>query len=950
MFESDRHDLTLFLDQSLTIVDYIDGEKLPFHGDITTAKNLEEVFSLSSDTKNWITAKHKGKFTGLILYREDEYNIELYRLNSTTPITANITPVKDTNSAFSSLALVDAGAIVLDKDLSIISSSSPCQEYFGIDIYSKIGETIWRAIPDLKQDLERPISQFLATNEYDFIQLHYKPTSKWFDIRCHKIKDDYIILFNDITRIKTLESKTKNNEAFLTKILDHIFDGLVVIDTSGEVILANKSIERISGYRSDELVGNNISMLMESDQGRIHNSYLDRGKNSKTPHVVNLRRTIKLRKKDGAFTSIDIAVTELKLADKLVFIGSIRDISKQLEQEKRITELARFPEENWNPVLKIEENGIVSYANPSSDILLSFWGVAVNDEAPVIYKDIAQGSISSGDPQLIQIDCGDTIYDVLFSPAQELRCVYVYGSDITKNVQYEKELLEHRTQLEAMIESRTRELANAKDEALLANQAKSAFLANMSHEMRTPLTAIVGYAETLLDDDLTEEERLKAADTIIRSSLHLKEIINDVLDISKIEAEKLDLENIETSVLSILNDVYSVMDPLAREKSLDFKITFESAVPKIIQTDPTRLKQILINLCSNAIKFTPTGSIEIRLSTLKNDNIKFSVIDSGIGIPAESLERIFDKFAQADSSTTRQYGGTGLGLSLSKQLAVMLGGNLEVSSELKKGSQFSVHINPGQYSDETINQFSQQRSSIKHGDIQTLSGRVLVVEDTPALQDLVKMMLSKLGLTPDLAENGKIGVEKATQGNYDLILMDIQMPELDGIKATEMLRESGYRSPIVAMTANATKRDKITCFDAGFSDFLSKPIDKEKLTDVLIKYLEKNMANNRANIKSELLNDEPDMLDLVKKFVDTLPNYISSLADARQKDNWDVMQTEIHKLKGLGGGYGYPLITELAMDIEDILKAGNYELVDEKLAVLSETMENIINTLEGTSK
>ena len=939
--------LTIFIDKNLSIVDYIDCENFPFRQELSINKQLIDIFTLAPNTIDWIQGEEKGTLSDLILYREDEYTIDLYKSERNIPVTVNIHPVNDAHTAFSSLALMNAGAILLDNELCIISSSSPCHRYFDSDLHSYIGAPLWNAIPELKKDLEIPFSRYRESENFEYLQIYYSQTSRWFEVRFHKVSNNYILLFNDISRIKNLEAASKDNEAFLHSILDHIFDGIIVIDTRGIVLLANKAVEKISEYKTEEIIGKNISILMEDKQGEKHDDYLSKGQNREKAHVVDLRRALTMRRKSGKIIPIDIAITQLQLKDKLVFIGSIRDISNQMEQEGRIKELARFPEENWSPVLRIDEDGTVSYANPSSDILLSYWGIDRGQKVPDSFHKIANLTINTGDPQLIQVDCGDTIYDVLFSPALEFRCTYVYGSDVTKNIRYEKELLEHRSQLEEMIESRTQELATAKDEALFANHAKSEFLANMSHEMRTPLTAIIGYAETLLDEDLDESERLKATDTIIRSSLHLKEIISDVLDISKIEAEKLELENIETQILDVLNDTYSVIEPLAREKLLNFSIEFQQAIPKTVHTDPTRLKQILINLCSNAIKFTEQGEIQIVLAPMDNGNIDISVIDTGIGIPTESLTKIFDKFTQADATTTRKYGGTGLGLSLSKQLALLLGGDLTVQSTSNKGSRFAVNFNPGICSNEYIDTFSSERSYLAaNADYIPLEGQVLIVEDTPALQDLVSMYLNKSGLSPDLANNGKEGVEMAMSGSYDLILMDIQMPELDGIRATEMLRQSGYSKPIIAMTANATKRDKINCFDAGFSDFLSKPINKQKLNEMLQKHLKKKDSNNMQAITSQMLDTDPDMIELIKKFVVTLPEFVETIDAAIGKQDWQSLSAEIHKLKGLGGGYGYPMLTDLSKEIEDIVRKETYELVNDKIATLKSIIDRIVAGVE----
>ncbi len=387
------------------------------------------------------------------------------------------------------------------------------------------------------------------------------------------------------------------------------------------------------------------------------------------------------------------------------------------------------------------------------------------------------------------------------------------------------------------------ELQKSKDEAEAANHAKTAFLANMSHEIRTPLTAILGYSEMLLDDDQSQEEIEHEINSIITSGKHLQQIINDILDLSKIEAGQLIVEYQDVSPTVFMNELDAILGSQVSEKGLSFYMEYHFPIPGTIRTDPTRLKQILLNLCGNAIKFTREGNINIAIQYLSDSNqLQITVADTGIGISAQEQNKIFSPFTQADNSTTRIYGGTGLGLCISKQLAKTLGGDITVTSEKGKGSKFTITIdvciekNKLEMMNATPVQEAPSSNKSAHQHIQ-LAGHILLVEDNPGNQQLITKSIRKIGLTVDIAENGKIGIEKALSGNYNLILMDMQMPVMSGLEAIRKLREQGYTVPIISITANAMQEDKSSCIAAGADNYLTKPLDFGHFYEVLSTYL-----------------------------------------------------------------------------------------------------------------
>jgi signal transduction histidine kinase/DNA-binding NarL/FixJ family response regulator len=408
-----------------------------------------------------------------------------------------------------------------------------------------------------------------------------------------------------------------------------------------------------------------------------------------------------------------------------------------------------------------------------------------------------------------------------------------------------------------LAQSRLLELANetirkAKEAAEAASVTKSQFLANMSHEIRTPLTAILGFTENLLDPALTEHDRRVAVKTVLRNGEHLLEIINGILDLSKIEAGRLEVELLRVSPVQLAADVVSIMRVRADAKGLPLLLKFEGAVPETILSDPTRLRQILLNLVGNAIKFTDSGRVELTVAladdATEKPQMQFRVTDTGIGMTAEQCARLFQPFTQADGSTTRRFGGTGLGLAISRPLARMLGGDVSITSVPGLGSMFTLAIDPGPLESvrllENPSEALAAEPEFAVTDLSNvrLSARILLAEDSPDNQLLISAFLRKLGADVDVGENGLQAVDMAlaadqTTAPFDLILMDMQMPELDGYGATRKLREQGYQRPIIALTANAMGGDQQKCLEAGCNDYASKPLDRLRLISQILEQL-----------------------------------------------------------------------------------------------------------------
>ena len=394
----------------------------------------------------------------------------------------------------------------------------------------------------------------------------------------------------------------------------------------------------------------------------------------------------------------------------------------------------------------------------------------------------------------------------------------------------------------------TAALEDAKVASDRATQAKSSFLANMSHEIRTPMTAILGFAENLLERDQTESDRLVSVYTIQRNGEYLIGIINDILDLSKIESGKMSVESIACEPCLVIAEVVSLLGVNSDAKGLQLTIEYKGEIPEVVQTDPTRLRQILINVVGNAIKFTEVGEVRIMTELVGDEPdplLQFDIIDTGRGMTAEQVEELFQPFTQADVSTTRQFGGTGLGLTISKRFAEMLGGGIHVhSTELSRGTTFRVLVATGPLHHAEMHTDPMSATVVtdstkpsENPALPCLQGqRILLAEDGPDNQRLISHVLRRAGATVSLAENGQTAIESvlaayAEDEPFDCILMDMQMPVLDGYEATAELRRKHFTLPIIALTAHAMASDRLKCIDAGCNEYQTKPIDRTALLE-----------------------------------------------------------------------------------------------------------------------
>ncbi|TYT74007.1 PAS domain S-box protein [Desulfobotulus mexicanus] len=693
--------------------------------------------------------------------------------------------------------------------------------------------------------------------------------------------------------------------------------------------------------------------------------------------------------------------------DRIVFHGIMLDVSnekqieiKLAESEEKFRFLVAY---SYDLIWTIKTDGVFSYISPSWKNILGYEpsNITGTKFQPLVHKE---------DVFLCEQYMEKTLFYKKALPGPQYRVKHADGTwrwhegninpvfsengNFLYFVGISRDINDQKLAEEALLK--------AKEQAETASKAKGEFLANMSHEIRTPMNAVLGMTHLLMDTELSEEQR-RYTENIQSGGKSLLTLINDILDFSRIEAGKMHLELMDFDLKSLLDDFKSTMALLANEKGLDFSIRIRPETPLLLRGDPARLRQILTNLTANALKFTQNGEIQISIAVEKEENqgvlLRFTVKDTGIGIPENKTDLIFNKFSQVDTSISRRFGGSGLGLAICRELADLMGGKTGVESLEGKGSSFwftaRFERTQSAEQDQRPGPASNDSQKLAHGKIPIpqFTGRVLIAEDNDTNLEVAKGLLKKFGIRADSVTNGLEALQSLENQTYDLILMDVMMPEMDGLAATEKIRKQelqGWlpdnvipgtdlpfsfprkKTPIVAMTAGAMPKDRERCLEAGMDDYIAKPVHPDELSRVLAKWLggvtpddtfdtssgaflylpEENESShlsgiksfpvfNRSALLSQLMHDEDLFKKIIKISIGSLFLLIQELQAALETDNGPAVHLQIHTVKAMASSINADALCVLAKKMEEAAKDGDMDTVRKGVAALEREFEKL---------
>ncbi len=553
----------------------------------------------------------------------------------------------------------------------------------------------------------------------------------------------------------------------------------------------------------------------------------------------------------------------------------------------------------------------------------------------------AQGRL--GQMQTVVLVLGTMVFVITYAFALVGKFIAIARHHLISSEDLERKVFQRNEQLQKANE----ELKNLAADLKRADEAKSTFLVNMSHEMRTPLTAIIGYADGIAQGDIIADEKHRAMAIIRNNGQHLLDIINDLLDISKIENGTLEIESKPFDPLALVHQLCDMVTAEVEAKQLKFSVIYRLPLPTCVLSDAKRMRQVLLNLVNNAIKFTHQGEIELMVKVV-DERLCFSVSDTGIGMNEQQLEQLFQAFSQEDLTKSRQYGGAGLGLNIVKALVDRLGGKIEVCSTQGQGSTFSVEFPLGALEyvqwledqaelDRWLAKINAEQGQVQKMAMPAVKGKVLLAEDHPDNQKLFVRMLERMGLEVFAVDNGFKAVQATLDNDFDLVLMDIQMPEMDGIKAFELIQNTCPSVPVVALTANAMQSDVSLYLNLGFKDHIAKPVDRKQFVDTVLKYL---------GVESELnIALDADELDEIKQqYVRRLVGRIADIKAAQANSDWEEIGKHAHAIKGSAGMFGFDDLSALGAQLELSVKNADQAQGQAQLGQLLAMCEEITTT------
>lgn len=659
---------------------------------------------------------------------------------------------------------------------------------------------------------------------------HIGPQRHWTLEEMHFARSitNFVSLALESMERERIELALRESEERTRLIVENALDAVITMDTRGFITGWNPQAEATFGWSSEEAVGQPLVTLIVPEQFReAHNSGLEYFRKTGEGAVLNKRLEISALHRDGHEFPVELAISPIQSQKGITFSAFLRNITDRKQSEEAVKSIAKFPDENPSPVLRVSQDGVLLYANPASTRLLHTWGIRVGEPVPLDMKRFIQTTLGMKTSQEIEVACDDLIYSLVVAPISEEAYVNMYGRNVTARRKAEREMLE------------------AKETAELANRAKSDFLATMSHELRTPLTGILGYAQLLKNEANISEKHRNGLAVIENSADHLLSLINEILDLSRIEAGSLELHLEPVNLSRHLETLSNIMRARAEDKRLSYTFECLSELPPLVLGDERRLRQVLINLLDNAIKYTTEGGLALKVGYHEN-NIRFLVEDTGMGIKPENLEAIFESFQRVHD---RKLGveGTGLGLAISQKLVSLLGGTLQVKSTVGEGSQFwfDLHL--------PAVEGQSDESAVKEPQVIAIKGerkKLLIVDDKLDNRLFLRDLLNPLGFETQEAQDGEECLGQALAFQPDVILMDLRMPNMDGLEATRKIRTIPELKDVViiAISASSFEHNRHECLEAGTDAFLSKPFRIIKLLELLRDHLHIELVYKRASL------------------------------------------------------------------------------------------------------
>jgi PAS domain S-box-containing protein len=724
--------------------------------------------------------------------------------------------------------------------------------------------------------------------------------------------------------LEAISDSLKLASQYSLSLIEASRDPLVTISTEGKITDMNEALVKITGITRQELTGTNFFDYFTEPQmaRKVYEEVFAKGSVADSP--------LTLRHKDGKLT--DVLFNGSVYKDIKQNVMGVVIVARDVTVQKLASQYARsLIEASLDPLFTISTAGKITDINEASVNITGrsrekligtdfFDYFTEPQKARKVYQEVfAEGFVSDypltiRDGKLTDVLLNGSVYT---DDRGNVLGVVVVARDITEQKRIEKEMLEAKVFAELATLIAEEAKGKAESATLIAEnavKAKQQFLSNMSHEIRTPMNAIIGFTKVLLKTELTVKQK-EYLSAIKMSGDALIVLINDILDLAKVDAGKMTFEQIPFKMALSISAMLHLFETKIWEKNLVLIKEYDKNIPDVLLGDPVRLHQIILNLVSNAVKFTTKGKITISVRLLSEDNekatVEFSVTDTGIGIAENKTGKIFDNFQQASSGTSRLYGGTGLGLAIVKQLVESQGGKISVKSKIDEGSTFSLILSFLKTEAE-----AEIGTEIEEFDTEISSIRVLVAEDIPLNQLLMKTLLDDFGFERDIASNGKIAIEKLQEKNYDVILMDLQMPEMNGFEATEYIRNNmNSKIPIIALTADVTTVDLAKCRSAGMNDYIAKPVDERILYNKIVGLVKKPIAVvyteptirdseiieiarcvNLEYLMHRTKSDTNLMMEMISLYLEQTPPLISTMKQSFKDKDWNLLYSAVHKM------------------------------------------------------